>query len=304
MTLELQTPDIVPVKSLIGDGSKAIELYYTAFLNGNPIESLQRKATLENGRYELTLTLVKNVAYDFIFWAQYPSAQSQIQLYDLSDFYTKGLVKVNYAVPANDDNRDAFFAQRTIDTASPSPDLSPVLLKRPFAQVNFAASDYDELKYMELHTALKSGAVVYGLPDVLNCMDGSVSSSSADGTYVDAGFLSAAVPSGENEYVDVAGIKCGYVGMNYVLASDVPGQLFELKADFESGTSRWTTGVVENVPLKRNHRTYLYGKFFVDDVDLDILIVPAYEDEDGNPNDDEIVEILGPKSCGISGRVL
>ena len=176
---------------MIGDGTKAVELYYTAFLNGNPIESLQRKATLENGRYELNLKLVKNVAYDFIFWAQYPSEQ----FYDLTDFYTEGLVKVNYSVPANNDDRDAFFAHRIIDTASPSPDLSPVLMKRPFAQVNFAASDYDELKYMGLHTALKSGAVVYGIPDVLDCMDGSVYSSSADGTYVDAGFLSAAVPS-------------------------------------------------------------------------------------------------------------
>ena len=291
VTLELQTPDATLVKSLIGDGTKAIELYYTAFLNGKPIESLQRKATLVNGIYELTLTLVKNVAYDFIFWAQYPSEQSQTQLYDLTDFYTEGLVKVNYSVPANDDNRDAFFAQRTIDMSSPAPDLSPVLLKRPFAQVNFAASDYDELKYMGLHSALKSGAVIYGLPDVLDCMDGSVYSSSDDGTYVDAGFLSASVPSGENEYVSVAGINCGYVGMNYVLASELPGQLFELKADFESGESRWTTGIVENVPLKRNHRTYLYGNFFVDDVDLDILIIPAYEDENGNPNDDEIVEI-------------
>ena len=34
VTLELQTPDVIPVKSLIGDGTKAIELYYTAFLNG------------------------------------------------------------------------------------------------------------------------------------------------------------------------------------------------------------------------------------------------------------------------------
>ena len=288
VTLELVAPDAASVKSVIGDGTKAVELYYAAFIGGNSIPGFQQKATLESGVCVLNLTLVKNVVYDFVFWAQCPDSESRF--YDLSEFYTQGRVKVKYSVSANDDDRDAFFAQRTLDTTVPNPDLSPVYLKRPFAQVNFAASDYDELKYMGLHENLKSGAVIYGLPDILDCKDGSVYSSNEDGTLVDASFLSAAVPSGEDEYVTIDDTKCGYVGMNYVLASDLPDQLFSLTAEFTSGETAWPVPLVENVPLKRNHRTYLYGRFFVDDADLKIKIVPAYEDEDGNPNEDEVVE--------------
>lgn len=287
--LEIVSPDGILAKSMIGDGTKAVKLYYTAFINGKPIPSLNREADMTDGRVTLNLTLVKNVVYDFIFWAQCPEVDEQNPMYDLSDFYTKGVVAVNYNVAANDDNRDAFYGRRPIDTSSP--DLSPVYLKRPFAQINFAAADYDELKYMELHSSLKSGAVIHGLPDVLNCLDGEVSSSKENGVYVDASFLSASVPSGNDEYVTVANTKCGYVGMNYVLSSD-EGETLSLIADFQSGETSWSTEEVTNVPIVRNHKTFILGNFFVEPAILDIIIVPGFEDENGNPNDDEFVEII------------
>ena len=288
VNLEIVSPDGVVAKSEIGDGTKAVKLYYTAFINGNPIPSLNREVDLSGGRTTLNLTLVKNVVYDFIFWAQSPDVAGQEPMYDLTSFYSDGKVRVNYNVSANNDNRDAFYARRPIDTSSP--DLSPVLLQRPFAQINFAAADYDELKYMELHTALESGAVINGLPDVLDCCSGEVSSSTSDGTYVNASFLSAAVPSGEDEYVTVSNTRCGYVGMNYVLSSE-DGETITLTADFKSGDSEWSTGLVTNIPIERNHKTFIFGNFFVEQTILDIIILPGFEDEDGNPNDDENIEI-------------
>lgn len=284
VSLEVLSPDAL-TKAEIGDGSKATELYYTAFVDGRSIPSFQRKAVLENGRTTLKLTLIKNVVYDFIFWAQAPVAAGQTAPYDLSEFYTEGLVKADYSVAANDDSRDAFFASKSIDTNYPVND--PVELYRPFAQVNFAAADYDELKYVGLHQGLQSKALIKGLPDVLDCRTGEVSSSG--NALVDASFTYALTPSargGEDEYVTVSGLTCGYVGMNYVFSDDdgenvtVTGDFLWTNPDATKPSSSWTTSQVPNVPVKRNHKTFILGNFFIENNILDIVIIPGFEDDE------------------------
>lgn len=274
--IAVSAADLVSTKA-IGDGTKVTEVYYTAFVDGKPVRSLQNKLALVNGKAELNLNLVKNVEYKFAFWAQPVQQDGAASPFDVSKFYSDATVALNYDGLANDDNRDAFCAAKTIlVTESLSEN---VYLRRPFAQINFCASDYEMVKEMGLHTDMKSEVRVYGLPDVLNVLDGTVSSSQGSSVSVDALFALSAKPSGEDEYITVQGNQYGYISMNYVLASDI-GETVSVSAKIQSGNSLWETTRLDNVPVARNHKTHILGTLFTVNAKLEIIVVPDFETPD------------------------
>ena len=268
-----------PATKVIGDGTKAKIVYYAAFVEGKSIPTLCQTADLDaNGQAVLNLKLVKNVNYTFVFWAQTPAVSGQPEYYDLSTFYTDSKVKVNYNVPANDDLRDAFCAVEDILVTGEID--KEVVLRRPFGQINFGASDYEMVKQLELHQGMTSEMIVSGVADIINVLDGSVSNS---GTAVpfEAIFTPTAIPSGDDEYIIVQGVEYGYVGMNYVLASEI-GETVSVKGKFVNGTSIWETDILPNVPIRRNHKTNIVGELFVEHGELKIIVVPDFNipDED------------------------
>ena len=125
---------------------------------------------------------------------------------------------------------------------------------------------------------MKSEAHIYGLPDVLNVLDGSVSVSGAS-VPVDAFFTMSAIPSGDDEYITVKGVDYGYVNMNYVLASEV-GETVSVKAKMESGQSTWETDLIPNVPVRRNYKTNIVGDLFSEHAALQIIVVPDFKTPD------------------------
>lgn len=268
----LNSPDFLSTKA-IGDGKMVKDVYYTAFVDGKPVHSLENKIQLENGSAEFEVSLVRNVTYKFVFWAQSPVADGAEAPYDLSEFYATSCVSVDYTVPANDDARDAFCAAKEITVKGEVSET--VYLKRPFAQVNFCASDYELLKDLGLHNGLMSEVKVYGLPDVLKVLDGSVSSASETSATVDASFSLADVPSGEDEYITVKGNTYGYVAMNYVLATEI-GETVRTSARMVNGTDSWETSLIENVPVRRNYKTNIVGEMFAENATLKIIVVPAF----------------------------
>jgi hypothetical protein len=275
VTLAVGLPEAVASKA-IGDGKKAKIVYYAAFVDGVAVPALCQQVELdESGRAELKLQLVKKVNYSFVFWAQTPVASVSEQYYDLSSFYVDSKVKVNYAVNANDDLRDAFCALKEV-CVDETTNLD-VVLRRPFAQVNFLASDYDMLKPLGLRNGLLSEMTFAGIPDTITLLDGSVSSSSSAGAEVT--FAAAAVPSGEDEYMTLLGQEYGYVGMNYILASE-DGDNISVKGRFESGDATWHTDLIPNVPVRKNYRTNIHGEFFVEHGQLNILILPDFNSPD------------------------
>lgn len=272
----LSAPE-VQTKS-IGDGKKAKVVYYTAFVNGEAVPSLCRQAALgEDGSAVIDITLVKNVNYRFVFWAQTPVADGASPYYDLSSFYVDSKVKALYAVKANDDDRDAFCAAQDIYVDG-SKDVT-VTLHRPFAQVNFVSSDYEMLKQLNLQTGMHSEMSFVGIPDTITLLDGSVSSSSADGLGVDALFSEAPIPSGKDEYINVLGQDYGYIGMNYVFAPE-NGVNVSVKGRFINGGSIWETDLVPNVPIKMNYKTNILGELFVEHGKLQVVIVPNFKTPD------------------------
>lgn len=274
VTLTLISPDALT--KAIGDGTKAKELYYTAFVDGRPVQSLQNKVELVDGKAVLDLDLVKNVTYKFVFWAQSVPAEEQVQPYDLSEFYTSSEVKVNYSGLSNDDNRDAFCAMKEITVKKDK--NATIYLRRPFAQVNFCAQDYEMVKHMNLQNEMKSETGIYGLPDKLKVLDGSVSVS-GESVPVDAFFDLADIPSGDDEYITVQGNKYGYISMNYVLASEI-GETVSVKARMVSGESEWITNLLPNVPVRRNYKTNIVGELFVENAVLQIIIEPDFNTPD------------------------
>ena len=274
--MTVYSPDAVSTKSL-GDGTKATELYYTAFVDGKPVHSLQKKVTLVNGKAELDLRLIRYVEYQFVFWAQAVPQDGEASPYDVGKFYDEATVSINYQGLANDDSRDAFCASQEILVKGRS-DVK-VVLRRPFAQVNFCSSDYEMLKAIGLHTDMKSEARIYGLPDVLNVLDGSVSVSEGSSVPADAFFSLAAIPSGEDEYITVLDKQYGYIGMNYILASE-EGETVSVSARMQSGDCNWERELIPNVPVARNHKTHIVGDLFSEHAAIQIIIVPDFNTPD------------------------
>jgi hypothetical protein len=275
VTISLVSPDDAVTKT-IGDGTKVKDVYYTAFVDGRPVHSLENKVQLVDGKAVLNLRLVSNVKYNLVFWAQAVPQEGEVSPFDISSFYNDATVKVDYKGLSNDDTRDAFCSKKDILVQGPVNET--VSLRRPFAQVNFGSSDYEMVKYLGLHTAMKSEAHIYGLPDVLNVLDGSVSVSGAS-VPVDAFFTMSAIPSGDDEYITVKGVDYGYVNMNYVLASEV-GETVSVKAKMESGQSTWETDLIPNVPVRRNYKTNIVGDLFSEHAVLQIIVVPDFKTPD------------------------
>ena len=79
--------------------------------------------------YQLKLTVIVGVTYEYIFWAQSPEAP-----YGTDDL---SAIQMNYKdTDANDEHRDAFFAAGSFVGKEYSDEI---ILKRPFAQLNVGA---------------------------------------------------------------------------------------------------------------------------------------------------------------------
>ena len=96
--IAVSAADLVSTKA-IGDGTKVTEVYYTAFVDGKPVRSLQNKLALVNGKAELNLNLVKNVEYKFAFWAQPVQQDGAASPFDISKFLPMTITGTHSAPP-------------------------------------------------------------------------------------------------------------------------------------------------------------------------------------------------------------
>lgn len=262
-------PDEIATKAEYSDGTKATELHYAVydgatgrFLFGTDAP-LQMEADLTK---EVTIKLVKNFAYDIVFWAQAPGApyrfDKEAATLTVTDKYT------NFA---NDDLRDAFY--QVVNDYKVVPTPTDVRMFRPFAQINFGASDYREV--VNLGLTMTSKVEIAGIPNVLNLLTRKVSGS------VDASFTPSPVPAASGELLSVKDDKqtYGYVSMNYILAPEEDKvELSNVTGTFYYNNDNIAISV-PNVPYRRNYRTNIIGQFFSGDAQFKIEIWPLYDDE-------------------------
>ena len=140
-------------------------------VNGVSDEGLEIIQFSDNG---LTATvkvpLVKNMAYDLVFWSQDKTAHPYTFTENgqtLTVDYGEGNVFPNYA-----DYRDAFFASVSV-TSGDAAQSRPVELKRMFAQLNIGTSDLAE--YTAAGGSDSFGVSVSGVSNTLDLRTGKVS---------------------------------------------------------------------------------------------------------------------------------
>ena len=260
------------------DGTTANQLIYSIF-NENGTKVIISKVTENNltdllEGHTVTVSLAKGHTYTAVVWAQ----NSACKAYTISEDMH---VTIDYTGLNNDETRDAFFAASEPFTVNNN--LSQdVILKRPFAQVNVGAYEYDYTyaKENKLNVTLSS-ATITDVPSVINLYDGSVSQP------VNVEYTLNNIPTGDNEKLHVDVNQDGekeyyrYLSMCYILADPVGSthtMSFKFK-DIENDKLVGFSEGLENVPAKRNWRTNLVGQILTGPANFLVIIDPTYDGE-------------------------
>ena len=303
----------------ISDGLSATNLQYavyraedyvandgTEYNKGTYISSLSQgddpNATFSNAKIEkqgdrtwlVTLTLAKNVKYDIVFWVYADKAP-----YNFDEPNAKINVTDNYTGLANAENRDAFYGIcREYSVISSE---TKVELRRPFAQINFGASDY--IPYItdlglnitstidtKYHAAVEAvydehGRLLYParpsvasctVPTILNVLTGAV-----DGG-AEVNFATQAIPYETGDEVllttgeGAEKVTYHWMGMNYILAGTDRATIDNIHATFTYNGLDLVVDV-PNVPYRRNYKTNILGNIFTSHAQFNVVIMPEYE---------------------------
>lgn len=285
VTFTVEVPDMMATKA-ISDGKSVTHVHWACFTGGTantPISGLNGREALKESQGKMTaaitVNLVKNVPYKFVFWAQVDNEQGKNDAYDLNGFVSEGKVKVSYKGNANDEDRDAFYAMKEY-TFTPGNVTIP--LTRPFAQINFLAADYSVVTAAGI-SKIESTVSIEGIPNVLDCLTGVVS---VDGT-VKTDLEYTAAPSDPATYTSY-----GWYSMNYILAAAAKTDNLVVIGKFKHDKSDEEIAItVNNVPYQRNYRTNIIGNFLTEQAVLNIEVDPNFtdKDNDGEYSDDDYI---------------
>ena len=249
-----------PATRAISDGTSVDKLTYAVMTAEGEFVSRSEKTfpsgVPASGEVKMTVSLAGGVSYKLVCWAQ----SGLCDAYSLSDDM---VLSVNYAGAANDELRDAFFGVSDVFTLSDR--TASITLKRPFAQLNAGTHVFDWEYVTGFHDfdVRTSTARVRGVADKLNLLDGTVSGS------VDAQFTPSALPAQMlRTDVDENGNdeEYAYLFMSYILAAEESSyhsvDIHFLDADGQ--TVMFEDPGLNNVELKRNHRTDFVGQVLSD----------------------------------------
>ena len=265
----------VPAEQLtktIGNGTNANVLDFAVYLDGTYLPKMEAASNaevtlLEEGKWSVVLTLVKNLKYDVVFWAHAQEAP-----YTFNKAKAQ-IVVDNYTSAANSDLRDAFYKCINGYVATEEPVEAD--LTRPFAQINVGADDYNPFITdlgIKMTSKIDTKAVAtVTVPNVLNVLDGSVSGAAQ----LDFALASIPYETGDKTLVTYNNVEYSWVSMNYVLAG-AEQTLSTLKATFHYNAQDLEINVA-NVPYKRNYKTNILGSLFTQSSEFQVVIVPNFD---------------------------
>ena len=148
-----------------------------------------------------------------------------------------------------------------------------VTLTRPFAQINYGASDFAQIT--ELGLAMESTVEIDGLADTYDILNGTISGE-ASTTFALTTVPAQLTPS---EVLTVGSNDYAYVSMNYVLAPVDQSKIANIKATFAYNNDSVELNL-DNVPFQRNYRTNIIGNFFTDEVTFTIIVDENFNQPD------------------------
>jgi hypothetical protein len=283
VTYSVQLPDALPSRAF-SDGTKAKELHYAVYEvdeeeeSGSLRPTLSENVILSDLEADIQLRLIKNKNYEIAFWAQSPNAP-----YTYRD--ATQTVTVDYTnAYANDDDLDAFFGFVEVNA-----DYSygrTITLTRAVAQLNIGTTDLAKAK--EMHINVNRSTISTTAYTKFNLKTKKVSDAQ------EITFKLADVPS-EDEPFPSDNVET-YVSMNYLFAPETDEDLASVTLNVDGRFAR----TFQDIPIKRNHRTNIYGNIFTDESSLKVKVLNDFDIEawDGlasetpkGPNDENVIEI-------------
>ncbi len=226
------------------------------------------EVTYADGHYSVSIPLVHNKTYDFVFFAKSDNS-------DAYEFNTlEGKVDVNYdKMTLNTDDHDVFFTSctKTVDGNSEA-----ITLKRPMAQLNIATNDYEQASgvtttvtlnhlhnVLDLRSGVASGPdnTIEAIHENLEPLSEPLTLDGTDHTHmVKAYVLTGSLIEGDN-------------------VNTAASETMDVKVEFSNGRKH----EISNVPVRRNNRTNLYGALLSSDTDFTIDIDDEFAGTINNP---------------------
>ncbi len=254
----------------ISDGMKANKLTVAVYDDqGNELSDIRVNKDIPH-QTTVEFKLVKGQKYSFAFWAQAEGAP-----YTFTPA-TK-TVAVNYEnAKSNDEKRDAFYAYRA-DLTVTGPMSETIYLYRPFCQLNYGASDYQDAIKAGI-TATKSAVTVKNAATTFNLATGE-STGSAEVT-----FTQEVLPN-DPATLTVEDKTYQWMAMNYFLVPNNEATIETSLQLYEDGNANAVRDItVPNVPVQKNHRTNIVGNLFTEDVNFLVIIDEHFDQPDYNVN--------------------
>ena len=262
VTLSVTLPDGIQSRTF-GDGTTAQKLTMLVLDENNEALSVFNGADVLNIDINLTkqvnLQLAAGKTYKVVCWA---AAEGAPYTFNTTDF----TVSANYeGAKTSDEALDAFYAVQSITVKGNTTET--VKLYRPFAQLNIGTDDLSAAKA----AGFEAETVTVTVPTYksLNLLTGEVEAGDPRAVT----FAANALPAGETFP------KTGYdyLSMNYLLMS-TDKQLVDVEFTVKAKDGATRTLPVNAVPVQRNYRTNIYGSLLTNSVNINVEIVPAFNE--------------------------
>lgn len=261
MTFNVDVPETTITTKGLSDAAQVDELVFDAFRTQNdtePIEGLRQVVAVENGRATIQVKLIKGQNYRFVFWAQKANNgyYNTDNLSNITVDYSKAL--------ANDSSLDAFFAKEDVTNVQ-NPISKTIILKRPFAQVNYVTKEeLSEGLYIKESQIMVKNALTSFNP-LRNKLSGEQ----------DVTFQFNAVPT---EKLLINGTEYNCLATAFILAkSDNSKDIVDVEAKFKANKGYSVTVSTPGLPCQRNYRTNVIGNFMSVDGTYNVEIDSAFK---------------------------
>jgi len=264
-TFSVDVPGVEVSTKGLSDAASVNELIFDAFRSLNdtePIEGLRQVVAVENGRATIQVKLIKGQNYRFVFWAQ----KANNGYYNTDNLSN---ITVDYKnALANDSSLDAFFAKEEVTNVQ-NPISKTIILKRPFAQVNYVTKEElsEGLYIKESQITVKNALTSFN--PLRNKLSG------AKDAQQDVTFQFNAVPT---EKLLINGTEYNYLATAFILAkSDNSKDIVDVEAKFKTNNGRSVTVSTLGLPCQRNYRTNVIGNFMSVDGTYNVEIDSAFK---------------------------
>lgn len=214
---------------------------------------------MTGGKASYSTRLVTGQKYVIVFWADYQSADYvSPYTYDNTThtISVKDYNNQDYAVLANDEHRDAFYAVETIEVSGAIGGRT-VHLKRPFAQVNIGVTDQVMSNATSKGITFKDLSVAFSnVASKIDLVTGKVYRVISGDDHADHVTFRASSPP--NQKFMVGGVEYNLISMNYVLVDQSEEGTVARNISLISDGIKFKRQF-SDVTLRANHKTNIVG---------------------------------------------